>query len=135
MNSVSLIGNLTRKPETKYSPGDNPLAICRFSIAINSGYGDNKRVDYPNIVVFGKTAENCEKFLDKGRKVAIEGRIQTGSYEKDGHKVYTTDIVANRVEFLGGGEKAETTGTNEPDPRVEGGVPNGYQAIDDDIPF
>lgn len=135
MNSVSLIGNLTRKPEVKYTPGDDPLAICRFSIAINSGFGENKRVDYPSIVVFGKTAENCEKFLDKGRKVAIEGRIQTGSYEKDGRKIYTTDIIANRVEFLGGKEAETSGGANEPDDRVEGGIPNGYQAIDDDIPF
>ena len=98
MNSVFLIGNLTREPELSYKPGNDPLAICKFSIAIN----EKDRVDYPSIVCFGRTAENCEKFLAKGKKVAVSGRIQTGSYEKDGRKIYTTDVIADRVEFLGG---------------------------------
>lgn len=100
MNKVQLIGNLTRAPETRYSTGENQTAICRFSIAINAGYGEKQRTDYPQIVVFGKQAENCDRYLKKGNKVAISGRIQTGSYEKDGQKIYTTEVVAEQVEFL-----------------------------------
>lgn len=100
MNKVQLIGNLTRDPETRYSTGENQTAICRFSIAINTGYGEKQRTDYPQIVVFGKQAESCDRYLKKGNKVAISGRIQTGSYEKDGQKIYTTEVVAEQVEFL-----------------------------------
>lgn len=100
MNKVYLIGNLTRDPETRYSTGENQTAICRFSIAINTGYGEKQRTDYPQIVVFGKQAESCDRYLKKGNKVAISGRIQTGSYEKDGQKIYTTEVVAEQVEFL-----------------------------------
>lgn len=100
MNKVQLIGNLTRDPETRYSTGENQTAICRFSIAINTGYGDKQKTDYPQIVVFGKQAESCDRYLHKGNKVAISGRIQTGSYEKDGQKIYTTEVVAEQVEFL-----------------------------------
>lgn len=100
MNKVILIGNLTKDPELKYTTGNSQTAVCRFNIAINSGYGDNKRVDYPSIVVFGKQAENCERYLNKGSKCAVSGKIQTGSYEKDGRKVYTTDVIADSVEFL-----------------------------------
>jgi single-strand DNA-binding protein len=100
MNVVVLIGNLTKDPDVRYTTSNDPLAVARFSIAVNEGYGDKQKTYYPNIVVFGKTAENCEKYLSKGSKVAIKGHIQTGSYEKDGHKVYTTDVVAENVEFL-----------------------------------
>lgn len=100
MNKVQLIGNLTRDPETRYSTGENQTAICRFSIAINTGYGEKQRTDYPQIVVFGKQAESCDRYLKKGNKVAVSGRIQTGSYEKDGQKIYTTEVVAEQVEFL-----------------------------------
>ena len=98
MNSVQLVGNLTRDPQTNYV-SDTQMAVCRFAVAISRG--KDKGADYPNVVVFGKQAENCEKYLHKGSKVAVEGRIQTGSYEKsDGTKVYTTDVIANRIEFL-----------------------------------
>lgn len=103
MNSVALIGNLTRDVELRYT-GDN-LATATFSIAINRGR--DKGADYPRITVFGKQAENCDKYLSKGSKVGIIGRIQTGSYEKDGQRVYTTDVVANNVEFLSTQEARE----------------------------
>ena len=106
MNSVQLIGRLTRDPEVRYTTGQNQTAVARFSIAVNDGYGENERTSFINIVVFGRQAENCERFLSKGRQVGITGRIQTGSYEKDGRTVYTTDVVASRVEFLGGGDGA-----------------------------
>ena len=126
MNVVTLIGRLTRDPETRYT-SDTQMAVTRFSLAIDRG--KDKGADYPSIICFGKTAENCEKYLKKGRMVGIQGRIQTGSYEKDGHRVYTTDIVADRVEFL---EKPETTPTAAPEPEY---VPDGYEQISEDIPF
>ena len=102
MNRWNGVGNLTRDPQLSYIAGDDPKAVCRFTVAINDGYGDKKRTDYINVVVFGKSAENCDRFLSKGSKVGVSGRIQTGSYEKNGQKYYTTDIVASEVEFLGG---------------------------------
>ena len=140
MNNVQLIGRLTRDPELKYSTGENQTAICRFSLAINSGYGDNKRVDYPNIVVFGKRAENCQKYLTKGSQVGVVGRIQTGSYTNSNNiKVYTTDVIANEVQFLGTNtnSKSDSNGWVEPPPPQENnnGYPDGFAGIDDDIPF
>lgn len=134
MNNVMLIGRLTRDPEMRYT-AETQMAVTRFSIAV-SRPGKDKGADYPNIVVFGKTAENCEKWLKKGRQVAIQGRIQTGSYEKsDGTKVYTTDVIADRVEFLSG----ETTPETKPEPKQrmeqQDFIPQGYVAIEEDIPF
>jgi len=107
MNSVILIGNITRDPELRYSTGMNQTAICRFTVAVNDGYGDKQRTSFIPIVVFGKQAENCDRYLAKGRKVAVNGRIQTGSYtNKEGNKVYTTEVIANNVEFLGGGAES-----------------------------
>lgn len=102
MNIVALTGNLTREPEVRYT--NNNMAIASFSIAINRPRkkdGSEGGADFPRITVFGAQAENCERFLHKGSKVGIVGKIQTGSYEKDGQKIYTTDVVADRVEFLG----------------------------------
>lgn len=125
MNDVNLIGRLTRDPEVRYT--QNNMAVARFSIAIDRM---NDGTDFPSIVAFGKTAENCEKYLSKGRQVGITGRIQTGSYEKDGRKIYTTDVVASRVEFLGGkSSDAESTAQESID------TPEGFEALDDDVPF
>ena len=132
MNSVVLIGRLTRDPEVRYT--ESQLAVARFSIAINrvpGRDGQDRGADFPNIVVFGKQAENCERFLTKGRHVAIKGHIHTGSYEKDGRKVYTTDVVADRVEFLEWGDRSQSSSQGS-----SAGIPEGFQAIDDDdIPF
>jgi single-strand DNA-binding protein len=141
MNNVTLIGRLTRDPEVRYTSGSQ-MAVARFSIAIDrpSRQGGEKQTDFPSIVVFGKQAENCERFLTKGRLVGIEGRIQTGSYtNKDGNKVYTTDVVANRVEFLEWGDRAGSGagfGQQQSAPAADMGIPEGFSAIDDeDIPF
>ena len=128
MNTVSLIGRLTRDPEVRYT--STQIAVARFSIAIDrpAKEGGEKQTDFPNIVVFGKQAENCERYLAKGRKVAINGRIQTGSYtDKEGRKVYTTDVVANYVEFL---DSAPQQAKPEQGEQVE-----GFKQADDDIPF
>ena len=126
MNNVTLIGRLTKDPEIRYT--EQQLAVARFNIAIDR-IGKDKGADFPSIVVFGKQAENCEKYLAKGRKVAIQGHIQTGSYEKDGRKVYTTDVVADRVEFLEWGDREEKAeGSNE--------SWGGFEAVEDeDVPF
>lgn len=132
MNSVVLIGRLTRDPEVNYIP-DSQMAVATFTLAINrpAKKGEEKKADFPRITVFGRQAENCERYLAKGRLVGIQGRIQTGSYKnKDGQTVYTTDVVADRVEFLEWGDKTQqTTGGNMD-------IPEGFEAVqDDDIPF
>lgn len=112
MNSVQLIGRLTRDPEIRYTSGSQ-MAVATFTIAIDrpTRAGGERQTDFPRITVFGKQAETCEKYLSKGRKVAIEGRIQTGSYQdKDGKTVYTTDVVANRVEFIDWGDRQQGQG-------------------------
>ena len=134
MNTVTLIGRLTKDPEVKYTTGQNQTAVARFSIAVNDGYGENERTSFINIVAFGKQAENCERFLSKGRQVGITGRIQTGSYEKDGRTVYTTDVIASRVEFLGG--RTAEADDGEPSRRAESPEQiSGFEAVEGDIPF
>ena len=132
MNNVTLIGRLTRDPEVRYI-SDSQMAVARFSVAIERPRKKDaeKQTDFPNIVVFGKQAENCERYLGKGRLVGIQGRIQTGSYtNKDGVKVYTTEVVANNVEFLDWGDKGKQDETKRDD------IPEGFAAIDsEDIPF
>ena len=136
MNSVVLIGRLTRDPEVRYLP-DNQMAVATFSIAIDriQRAGKEKQTDFPRITVFGKQAENCEKYLAKGRLVAIQGRLQTGSYKnKEGATVYTTDVVADRVEFLEWGDK--NASSVRPDAPDMPDIPEGFQALeDDDVPF
>ncbi|MCI8648340.1 MAG: single-stranded DNA-binding protein [Firmicutes bacterium] len=140
MNNVVLIGRLTRDPEVRYTSGTQ-MAVARFSIAIDRPVrnGGEKQTDFPNIVVFGKQAENCERFLGKGRLVGVQGRIQTGSYtNKDGVKVYTTEVVANNVEFLDWGDRNDRSErpAAQPSPKDDMGIPDGFQAIEDeDIPF
>lgn len=104
MNSVILIGRLTKKPELEYTAGNTP--VTKFSIAVDRNKKD-AGADFVRITVFGKQAESTCRYMDKGRQIAISGRIQTGSYEKDGRTVYTTDIVADHVEFLGSGREAD----------------------------
>ena len=103
MNSVELIGRLVRDPDVRYTSGSQ-TAVASFTIAIDRPQrqdGGERQTDFPRITVFGRQAETCEKYLKKGRLVAIQGRIQTGSYQnRNGDTVYTTDVVANRVEFI-----------------------------------
>ena len=113
MNSVELIGRLVRDPEVRYTSGSQ-MAVATFTIAIDRPQrqdGGEKQTDFPRITVFGRQAETCEKYLKKGRMVAIQGRIQTGSYtNKNGDTVYTTDVVANRVEFIDWGNNQNPNG-------------------------
>ena len=142
MNSVVLIGRLTRDPELRYTSGTQ-MAVATFTVAIDRPVraGGEKQTDFPRVTVFGKQAENCEKFLAKGRLVGVQGRLQTGSYtNKDGATVYTTDVVADRVEFLEWGDKPQgsssfsTSGSTSQGSGAES-APAGFSAIDEDIPF
>ena len=104
MNKVILMGRLTRDPEVRYTQGDHTIAIARYSLAVDRRYNhsssDNQTADFINCVAFGKNGEFAEKYLHKGIKIIVEGRIQTGSYtNKDGVKVYTTDVVVESQEF------------------------------------
>ena len=132
MNSVVLIGRLTKDPDVRYNP-NTQLAVATFTVAIDRpvASGKEKQTDFPRVTVFGRQAENCEKFLAKGLLVGIQGRIQTGSYQKDGVTVYTTDVVADRVEFL------EWKDKNKPaqEPAQQSYAPEGFSAIDEEIPF
>ena len=110
MNSVILIGRLARDPELEYTP-NTQTAVCRFTIAVDrpkrsgdaQGDGDYVRsADFIRITVWGRQGETCDRYLSKGRQVAVQGHIATGSYKnRNGETVYTTDVVADHVEFLG----------------------------------
>src|SRR3954471_2668589 len=106
VNKVILVGNLGADPELKYTPSSRPL--CNLRIATTDVFKDKsgqrqERTEWHRVTVWGDQAENCNKYLAKGRSVYIEGRLQTRSYDKEGQKHYATDVVADRVVFLGGG--------------------------------
>lgn len=107
MNYVILIGRLTRDPERV---DRSSTTICNFTLAVDRM---KEGADFIRITVFGKQAENCSQYLAKGRQVAVQGRIQTGSYQKDGQTVYTQDVIGDRVEFLGSAEKREPKETTQ----------------------
>ncbi len=129
MNKVILMGRLTRDPETRQS---GETTVTRFTVAVDRRYkkeGDQS-ADFPNVVAFGKTAEFIEKYFKQGMKVLIEGRLQTGSYtNKDGIKIYTTDVIAEAVEFAE--SKREERGRTEPKEETEWAT----SAEDVDLPF
>lgn len=133
MNNVTLIGRTTREVELRYTTSQT--AVARFSLAVERPVKDGeKKADFPNIIVFGKQAENCEKYLAKGRKVAVQGRLQTGSYEdKDGKRVYTTDVIAERVEFLEWGDTENRTGNHAESESQE--CIDDFKTLDEAVPF
>lgn len=113
MNKVVLIGRLTRDPEVRYTQGENSMAIARYTLAVDRRYHGNARdgeqtADFIPCVAFGKAGEHAEKYYRKGIKIAVSGRIQTGSYtNRDGVKVYTTDVIVEEQEF------AESKGSSQ----------------------
>ena len=135
MNKVILIGRLTREVETRYTQGDNAMAISRYTLAVDRKFKreGEPTADFVNCVAFGKAGEFAEKYFRKGMKVAIIGRIQTGSYtNNEGQKVYTTDIVIEEQEF------AESKGQSEEMPRPSNngdGFMNIPDGIDEELPF
>lgn len=135
MNAVQMIGRLTRDPQITYG-AQSQTAVARFTIAIDRGKdrdGNDRGADFPSIVCFGKTAELVDKYVHKGDRVGITGRVQTGSYEKDGQKVYTTDIVADRVEFLT--EKKNTAGAGDVVSNPNDPYSGFSKLTEEDIPF
>lgn len=141
MNSTVLIGRLCRDPELRFLPG-NGTPLCKFNLAVDRGLSKEKKqeaeskgwqtADFINITVWGKMGESCANYLAKGRLVGVQGRIQTGSYTKDdGTRVYTTEVVANNVEFLEWGDKQQGNSG-----QADSFVPDGFTPVDDgDIPF
>jgi single-strand DNA-binding protein len=152
MNSVILIGRLTKAPELSYTP-NTQTACTRFTLAVDRPKrdGEDQGADFIRITVWGRQAETCERYLDKGRQVAVHGRIQTGSYtNREGQKVYTTDVIADRVEFIGG-RNGENLGSdarnydngatyqpqpqNAPTAQNSFDMPDSFSSMEDDIPF
>ena len=146
MNKVILMGRLTRDPEVKYSQGDNATAIARFTLAVDRRIKrDNEAsADFINCVSFGRSAEFAEKYFRKGTKIVICGRIQTGSYtNKDGQKVYTTDIVIEEQDFAeskatsqqnnSGSVQNNSNNRQSQKPQPD---PDEFMSVDDDdLPF
>ena len=145
MNKVILMGRLTRDPEVRYSQGDEPMAVARYTLAVDRrGRRDDnngQNADFISCVAFARNAEFAEKYLKKGIKIAITGRIQTGSYnDKEGRKVYTTDVVVEDQEFAeskssqnsqnGGNRQAPT---EQPD--AGDGFMNIPDGIDEELPY
>ena len=131
MNKVILMGRLTKDVETRYS---GETAIARYTLAVDRKYKKDGEAtaDFINCVAFGKSGEFAEKYLKKGMKIAITGRIQTGSYDKDGTKVYTTDIVVEEHEFC----ESKGQSNDRPVPSTdEGGFMNIPDGIDEELPF
>ena len=133
VNNVVITGRLTRDPDVRYK---EDLAIARFALAVARPKVNGKEAtsDFPSIIAFGKNAETAEKYLQKGKHIAIIGRIQTGNYtDKDGKKVYTTDVVAEKIEFL----ESKRNEESKDEPREEQTkIPEGFEQItDDQIPF
>ena len=146
LNKAMVYGNLTRDPELKALPSG--MNVCSFSLATNRVYNDRdgnrqEAADYHNIVVFGKQAENCAKYLTKGNGAYVEGRMQTRSWEKDGQKHYRTEVVADRVQFgpKNGGAAAPSGGSQSSGPADDAGkapkVPDypEEEINPEDIPF
>jgi single-strand DNA-binding protein len=138
MNSVNLVGRLTRDPEVRYTDGGS--SVAKFTIACDRRFkkqGDTQTADFISCVAFGKTAEFVEKHFKQGMKLGADGRIQTGSYtNKDGQKVYTTDVVVENVEFVeskaaGGGQTQESESGWTP----SNGFMNIPDGIDEELPF
>lgn len=146
MNKVILMGRLTRDPDIRYSQGENSQAIARYTVAVDRRFkreGSEQTADFIGCVAFGKSAEFAEKYLKKGTKLVVEGRIQTGSYtNKDGVKVYTTDVVVEHQEFAeskaNSSSSASAGGEQTPPPAPttdENGFMSIPDGIDEDLPF
>ena len=151
MNKVILVGRLTRDPDIRYSSGDTQTAVARYTLAVDRRFkrqGDDQTADFISCVVFGKGAEFAENYLHQGIKIGVTGRIQTGSYtNKDGQKVYTTDVVVEEQEFVeskaaqaaamptGGYQQAAAPARPEPAQAAGDGFMNIPDAIEEELPF
>lgn len=110
MNKINLVGRLTKDPDTTFTKGKEPLTICKFTLAVQRAY-DRELADFIRVVTFGKAAEIADNYFRKGMRVGVSGRLQTGSYEnKDGDTVYTTDVVAEEIEFCDSKKDDDSSG-------------------------
>lgn len=134
MNRVEILGRIVKDPDVRYSQGDKPMAVARFTVACDRKFKKQgeQTADFINCIAFSKTAEVIEKYFHKGMRIALDGRIQTGSYtNKDGKKVYTTDIVAESVEFCESkSESQQNNAQNSPAPMPDA---DGFMNIPDNI--
>ena len=134
MNLVILMGRLARDPEVRYSQGERSMAVARYTLAVDrrggrSQNGENA-ADFIGCVAFDKAGEFAEKYFRQGMRVLVKGRIQTGSYvDKNGNKVFTNDLVANRVEYI---DFKDGKNTSADEPKA---APEGFESIDEDVPF
>jgi single-strand DNA-binding protein len=146
MNKVILMGRLTRDPEVRYSAGENALAIARYTLAVDRRFrrDGEATADFINCVSFGRTAEFAEKYFHQGIRIVVSGRIQTGSYtNREGQKVYTTEVVVEEQEFAeskASGERyasgaAQHSSTPAPSAASADGFMNIPDGIDEELPF
>ena len=145
MNKVILMGRLTRDPDVRYSQGEQSTAVARYTIAVDRRFkrdGDQQTADFINCVAFGRQGEFAEKYFRKGIKIAITGRIQTGSYtNKDGQRVYTTDVVVEEQEFAesksasASNAGAAAANGNAAGSAIGDGFMNLPDGIDEELPF
>lgn len=146
MNKVVLIGRLTRDPEIRYSQGEQAIAVARYTLAVDRRFrrdSDSQTADFIGCVAFGRQAEFAEKYFRKGTKIAVTGRIQTGSYtNREGQKVYTTDVVIEEQEFAESKAASAESGfhpmeADRPSPSnaVGDGFMNIPDGIDEELPF
>ena len=142
MNKVILMGRLTRDPEVRYSQGENATAVARYTLAVDRRYNrnnDEQSADFINCVAFGRNGEFAEKYLRKGTKIVVTGRIQTGSYtNKDGVKVYTTDVVVEEQDFAESKNNSSAGNGSNSAPATQDtsdGFMNIPDGIDEELPF
>lgn len=128
MNVVAFLGRLTKEPEARYT--EKNMCVVRFTLAVNRNKKDDG-ADFIRCVAFGKTAELIEKYMHKGSQLGFAGHVQTGSYEKDGQTVYTTDFVVDRMDFVGSGKNSDNAEPEAPKADID---MSGFAAVDD-IPF
>ena len=136
MNKVIEIGRLTKDPEIRYSQGANTTCIARYTLAVDRKFKQEGQptADFLNCIAFGKLGEFAEKYLHKGTKIAVTGRIQTGSYtNKDGQKVYTTDVVVEEQEFCE--SKSQSNSQPQPTPSNDNSWMNIPDGVEDSLPF
>jgi single-strand DNA-binding protein len=127
INKATFIGRLTKDPELKYTPSG--VAVANFTLAVDTGWGDNKKTYFPNFIAFKKTAENLSNLQKKGNLLYVEGQYQQRDYEKNGQKVYVHEFLANEIKYLtpqGGGQQQQrnTAGDGKP-----------FEISDGDVPF
>lgn len=131
MNKVILTGRLTAKPELNYT--QSQMAVTKFTIAVDR-FSKDKGADFIRVTVFGRQAENVCRYMDKGRMIAVEGAIQTGSYKgRDGKTVYTQDVIANHTEFLGGNSEPREQTARQIEEDASALL--GLNSLPDDMPF